>query len=44
MESLSMPRLSSSGIALVGQVEVVLFDMVAMGSLCDVDLGDDRCE
>lgn len=36
MESLSMPRLSSSGKALVGQVEGVSFDMVAMGSLGDV--------
>lgn len=36
MESLSMPRFSSSGKALVGQVEVVTFDMVAMGPLDDV--------
>lgn len=36
MESLSMPRFSSSGKALVGQVEAVAFDMVAMGSLGDV--------
>lgn len=31
-----MPRLSSSGRALVGQVEVVSFDMVAIESLGDV--------
>lgn len=36
MESLSMPRFSSSGKALVGQVEVVTLDMVAMGPLGDV--------
>lgn len=35
MESLFMPRFSSSGKALVGQVEVVTFDMVAIQSLGD---------